>query len=325
MRIFRVSMMLMIGACGWLDASPPPPGTVPATTSSESKPVEQGGVAVTVVLKPEVIGEEEQPRIVVRFGNSTTDYINLYDVEAFWDWRIRFTNVDAAATNPGPWQLRMNAIPHRYPIASRQIKAGEKLEVLIDLNDPPFTFAYAYAGSMNRTVQPVRHLAPGTYRVSLEVSLRNPLGQPGYHFWTGPVTTEPVDLKIRPRQLVGVDAGPNVDEVAAYDALIDRVTSKLDPHGLWLNGVAPDIKLPRVATPEDVVDAAVNTHVLGSKRYRVFRVRRIERLDQSVSAVLLSVGGKTKVLLFFPGGNVSWWTRFYDVEAATPDSQPARN
>lgn len=276
--------------------------------------VEKDGVAVSVSLKQPSIPADEQPQIVVRFQNTTSDYINLYDVEAVWDWRIRFTSTDRRAKLPGPWRLRMDSIPNRYPITHKQIKGGESLTVSVNLNDPPFTFDYVYEGPHTGPLTPIRQLSRGTYRMSIDIALRNPIGQPGYHFWTGPVTTQSIEYSVRGLDNHGPVAKPTSREMAAYDHAIDQVTRGLQPGGLWLNGVAPDINLPSDARAEEVIASSVNQYLLESKAYRILRVRRLDLSGVNASAALVKVGAKLKVLIFFPSAGTHWWTRFYDAE-----------
>ena len=306
---------------------------VPAKLSVESKPVEKDGVSVSVSLKPQTILADEQPQFVVRFKNTNRDYINLYNVDHYWDWEILFTKTDPHAAEPGPWRLRMNSIPNRRPVGIRQIKAGESTDVVVNLNDPPFTFDFVYAGIIKHLIAPVRYLQPGTYRMTVKIALPLFMGQPFPHHWTGPVLTDAVELTVSEKRANGTPA--TAAELAAYDDAIDRVIKKLDPSGrlgrfgLWTNGGTPFVKLAAGAKAEDVIAAAVNVYLLESKAYRILRVRQVGSDDLAVSAALVKVGGKPKVLVFFSGkGSTSWWTRFYDadvVQPAAPAKEPDPN
>jgi hypothetical protein len=205
----------------------------------------------------------------------------------------------------------------------RQIKPHESTDVAINLNDPPFTFDYVYDGRVKGApVPPLRHLKPGKYQLQVTVRLQNPFGA-GYHEWVGPLTTSPIEIQVSSG---GVARSPTKEEIAAYDAAISRVTEKLLPGGLWLNGSFPEIKLPKDAKPEDVIDAAVNQTVLDSKAYRILRVRPFstgQTSDPSGLAALVKVGKALKVVIFFATGDTGWWTRFYDTEIALP-AQPAK-
>jgi hypothetical protein len=315
-RMNRCILILAALVSLWCFASAEQPATGPSSQPAvESKPVEKDGVAVSVILKPGIISADEQPKIVVRFKNTTADYINLYDVEAFWDWQIQFTSTDEHAAHPGPWKLRMDKILLRYPVAHKQMKAGECVEVVADLNDPPFTFDFVYAGAANKTVPPLRNLSPGTYRMTIAVGLQNPFGA-GRHEWVGPVTTDAVELVVCKPD--AAETKPTTQEVSAYDDAINRVTEKLRPNGEWTNGITPGIQLAADAKAGDVIASAVNVQSQECKAYRILRVRRLDRPQGDLSAALLRMGTKTRVLVFFPIGKSGWWTRFYDADPAPP-------
>ena len=291
------------------------PSTAPSTKPvAESKQVEQDSVVVTVLLTKTSFSTDEQPEFIVRFRNvGKEQYRNLYDVGAYWNWTIKWTDLDAHAARPGPWRLHMNAIPLRVPLEHRQIMPGETTDVNINLNDPPFTFDYVYAGPIDHEIAPVRHLKPGRYRMTAKVALNFPFG-PGYFEWAGPVTTAGIDLSI-------TDAPartPTKQEQEAYGTAIARVTDTLQPGGLWLNGVYPKIDLPKDAKPEDVIDAAVNTTLPNGKAYRVLSVKPLSGNplpgEAPGTAALLQVGKAYKVVIFFPTGATGWWSRFYDTE-----------
>jgi len=317
--LILVALAITLGAL--LAASPT---TAPSVLRPvESKAVEKDGLIITVLIEQRAISADEQPRFLVRFKNTSGDYINLYDIDAFWNWQIRLTNTDNRAVDAGPWRLRFATISYGgHPIAHKQVRPGESTEVVINLNDPPFTFDYEYEGTAKHLVTPVRFLSPGTYRIKARIALQNPFG-PGHHEWTGPVSTETVEFTIS--KTGKHETPPTEEEVAAYDDAINRVTDRLEPGGLWLNGGFPDIKLPADANAQDVVASAVNTHRLGSKAYRILRVRRIDRPTGGISAALVKVGATTKVLIFFPDGKDGWWTRFYDTELLLPATKPSNS
>ena len=301
------------------------PATEPSSRpSAEPKPVEKDGVSVSVLLKQRTIPSGEQPKFAVRFSNTTKDYINLYNVGAFCDWHIQFTSTDKRAVHPGPWELRMDKIPNRLDVALEQIKAGESMEVAVDLNDPPFTFDFVHKGAQKKPVAPVRRLSPGTYRVIITIALQSPFG-PGPHMWVGPLTTDAVELKVSEAAANAKESQPTAQEVADYDNAINQVVQKLEPGGLWENGSFPEIKLPADAKQEDVIAFAVNMHDLGSKAYRILRVKRLDRSrGDDMSAALVRVGTKPTVLIFYPIGKNGWWTRFYDTDLKPPATQPAK-
>jgi hypothetical protein len=298
-----------------------PTASSSASPPAETKPVEKDGLSVTVSMERRAIPADEQPSFVLRFKNTSNGYINLYGINAFWGWQIRFANINKPAGNPGPWKLRFDTIPgRRHYTAHKQVKPGESTEVAINLNDPPYTFNYVYDGVADHLIAPVRSLSPGAYRLEVNVALKNPFG-PGHHEWTGPVTTEPVEFTVDPSGSHGLGSRPTKEEISAYDQVIQRVTGKLDPHA-WMNGSSGEVKLPAGAKLEDVIALAVNKHSLESKAYRILRVRQVDRPKVGASAALMEVGAKTKVLIFFPEGKEAWWTRFYDTALSPPAAQP---
>jgi hypothetical protein len=289
-----------------------------AQPEAESTPVEKDDVAVNLVLKHASFSADEQPEFVVRFKNVGKDYINLYDVAAYWNWKIDLVDADRPAPQGGPWRLRMNAIAERHHIDHRQIKPGQSTDVLVNLNDPPFTFSYDYEGPLAGTkIRPIRSLSPGHYRLIATIALSNPFGD-GYHEWSGPVTTEPVKLTITE----STPKPETKEELAAYDTAISRVTDNLGSGGLWMNGHFPKIDLPGDAKTDDVIDAAVNQASLDSKAYNVLRVQPFKKDEMpgsvSGSAALLRVGKAYKVVIVFPFEKSGWWSRFYDTNVELP-------
>jgi hypothetical protein len=316
-------ILLILAVLPGLPAAAAPPETAPSTQPAvESKEVEKDSVAITARLKRTTIPADEQPEFIVRFRNvGKEQYRNLYDVTAYWNWTINLINTDPRATNPGPWRLQMNAIPYRAKLEHRQIKPGESTDVIVNLNDPPFTFNYVYAGDVNQMIPPVRRLPPGRYQMTTKVELTSPFG-PGYFQWSGPATTTGVELTITgaPQKKV------TKEEQDAYDAGIARITEKFDSSGLWTNGLSIPIDLPNSAKPEDVIDAAVNSAVLDSKAYRVLTIKpfTLDRLPGEIpaTAALLQVGKSYQVVFFSRAGAKGWWSRFYDTEVAMPPTSP---
>jgi len=283
----------------------------------ESKPAVKDGVAITVALKQQAISTDDQPHLVVRFTNVAGDYINLYDVNAYFDWEMEFRPAAKDGAKPLPLLLKMDKLPHRIAIAHLQIKPTESLEVPINLNDPPFTFHYESGEAADHAGGPkIRHLAPGNYQVALTIKLNNPFGK-GYHQWSGPLTTEPVELVVGPPN-PDQNAAPTAEQSAAYSAAIHRWTDKFD--GLWLNGRFPEIDLPRDARVEDVIEAAVNRTILESKVYHILKtepfVKKGSPEIKPGTASLVQVGKAYKVVIVFPFENRGWWSRFYDAEVA---------
>jgi hypothetical protein len=299
------------------------PGEKPAAVpvAAESTPVEKDSVAVSVVLEHKSFAADAQPAFKVRFKNVGTEYRNLYNVAAYGNWTITLTNTDPLAAS---WRLRMNSIPLRSPIDHRQIKSGETTDVAIDLNEPPFTFAFVPLSPTtddkskppaDSKQRPARHLPPGHYELTAVISLEHPFGE-GHKQWTGPVTTRPIKLTIT----AVPEKKESPEERAAYDAAIRRVTDKLDPNGLWLNGVSPRISADRNSPPEDVVDEMVNVSTIQSKAYRVLRVHSFDKggISSQGSAALVRVDDSYKVAIFFSFETGGWWSRFYDTQVDLP-------
>jgi hypothetical protein len=313
--------LAVVFCCAAMGADEPGEKPAAAPVVAESAPVETDGVAVSVVLEQKSFAADAQPTFKVRFKNVGTEYRNLYNVAAYWNWTIVLTNTDPLAAS---WRLRMNSIPLRRPIDHRQIKPGESTDVAIDLNEPPFTLAFVPeppspddkskppADSKQR---PARHLPPGHYKLTAVVSLEHPFGE-GHKQWTGPVTTRPVEVTIT----AVPEKKESREERAAYDAAIRRVTDNLDPNGLWLNGVSPRISADRNSQPEVVVDEMVNVSTINSKAYRVLRVHSFDKGGSAShgSAALVRVDNSYKVAIFFSFETGGWWSRFYDTQVELP-------
>jgi len=322
----RTFPILLAPACLiFFIAAGEPPASAPTTKPvPESQGVTIDDVSVSVLLVRPTISADEQPEVLVRFKNVGKEgYRNLYDVGAYWKWTIQLTPTDPkVASESGPWQLGMNVTSRVPNIEHRQIKPGESTDVLVNLNDPPFTFKYAYAGVIDHLVAPIRHLAPGRYQLTAKVSLTSPFG-PGSSEWSGPVTTQPIELTVTPVKPQAVTK----EEQAAYDAAIDKVTAKLPPNGLWLNGRFRQIDLPKDASVDEVIDMAVNNMALDSKAYHILSVKPFSREDMpetlSGKAALVQVGKAYKVVVFFPMEPTGWWSRFYDADVALPQTVPA--
>jgi hypothetical protein len=301
-----------------------PPASAPATKPvPESQGVTIDNVSVSIVLVRPTISTDEQPEFLMRFKNVGKEgYRNLYDVGAYWKWTIQATPTDPkVASKPRPWRLGMNATSHAPNIEHRQIKPGERTDVVVNLNDPPFTFVYTDASVTDQLVAPIRHLAPGRYKLTAQVSLTSPFG-PGYFEWIGPATTQPIELTVTLAKPQAVTK----EEQAAYDAAIDKVTAKLPPNGLWSNGRFPQIDLPKNASVDEVIDMAVNNSSLGSKVYHILSVKPFSRENMpgtlAGKAALVQVGKAYKVVIFFPTEQTGWWSRFYDADMALPQTVP---
>ena len=185
-----------------------PPASQP---SLESKAVEKDGLSVKVTLKKPEISEGEQPQFVVRFSNGDDQYANLYGADEYWDWKVQFTNQDTGVTEPGPWQLRVQAAFRRHHIAATRLKPGDFVDVPVDLNNAGFPLDYMYAGPIKHLIAPIPNLRPGAYKMVIEISLRtDPADDKATKYWTGPITTEPIEFKVvaAAARSPGVQAAP---------------------------------------------------------------------------------------------------------------------
>lgn len=315
-------LLVLIGVPA-LKAEVPATQSAPEESVLESQPVGKDGVAISVAVPRMPVPAGRQPVFIVRFKNTGQVARNLYDVSAYWNWEIRFTRNDPKtapkSTEPGPWRLRVHALPNRALIDHRRIEPGEGTEIRVDLNDPPFTFDLEYAGIVKHPIAPLRFLPPGQYNLTATVKLPSFPIAGAQGFWLGPVITDPVAVTISP----STPKHETKETLARYDAAIAGVTDNLDGHGLWTNGVSVNLDLPNNASAENVVDMAINRNAVGSKDYQLLRVRPFVRDDVAHTqqtpgcAALLRVGKDYKVLIAFPYGRNSWWNRFYD--AKLPD------
>lgn len=278
-------------------------------------------VTIAVSMKSPVFRADEQPAFIVTFRSKAKDYVNLDDAGAYWDWNVRFTEIDkrTGPDGPGPWRLSFD-VANSMPVGMQQLLPGKSLDVPVDLNDPAFTFEYSYEGTVKHLVAPIRHLRPGRYRMELTVALKTPFG-PGYHIWMGPASGGAVDFQVTPAPA----RPPTARQLEVWNKAIDAVFAIVkEPGGLWLNGSFPALDLPASASGADVVAMAVNRTILGSKAYRILLTRRFD----GKSAALVIVGKQPKVVIFFfDTGIQRWWTRFYDASGvdASDASTPARN
>jgi hypothetical protein len=306
--IFIITLLVTVSAFG----ADPATKAVPKP-AAESKPVEKDGIAIIISTQKDKLKSDEQPEFVVRFTNTSKDYVNLYDVEAYGDWVMTFSKNLPKGAPCETWKVRFDKIASGNNLVHKQLKPGESLEVAVGLSDPLFTFGYEFAGPESKVLPRRRHLGPGDYRLELTISLKNPFG-PGHHLWCGPLKTEPVDFTIANESST---TQPTEREIAAFDkAMEPTIELTREKNGLWLNGGFPEIKLPDGAEAEDVIAAAVNVNRsnLGSKGYRVLRLRQLDGETDKKAAALISVGKSTKVLIFFSLGKGKWWTRFYKAD-----------
>jgi len=180
----------------------------PAALSS--KPVKKDGLQVTVTLPKATFATGEQPKFTVQFKNVSDKPFTLYDIDWFWSWSIRFDNL----TNKGPWQLRLGAKVERSQDSVRALvcKPGETVEMLVDLTSKdlfPFDFFW-YGEQTKQPVPPLKQLEPGKYRLTVEVNLMEGPARKDEAFWTGQITTEPVEFVLADKS-AKVGAAPAAD------------------------------------------------------------------------------------------------------------------
>jgi hypothetical protein len=297
-------------------------GSARAGDGAMSKAVEKDGLSVSIGVVSRQVNADEQPVLKIRFENTCRKFMPLYDVNSYAKWRVEFTKVDAADGEPKTWRLTFDANAHREAIINKEVKADEPCEVTIDLeNDPQFTFSYVAEAERGKTSSRVRHLKPGKYDVRATVSLES---HPFASWWTGPVTTEPVQFTVLDRRN---RLEPSKEDLAAYDKalqpIIDRTNEK---HGLWMNGGFPEVKLAKDADPEDVIAAVVNVNRsnIGTKAYRVLLIKRLDHEEGMRFVALISAGKSTKALLCFPIAEKQWWSRVYDAVIESPEAAKSR-
>ncbi|MBS1727099.1 MAG: hypothetical protein JST51_10300 [Armatimonadetes bacterium] len=279
---------------------------------ASAKPAtEVPATAVSVSLRSDdyAITNDQQPSFKITFQNDWSDYVNLYNINAYWKWHIVFLRLDATKQSPGPWSVRFE-VSNSAALDHKQLKPGESLEIRVDLNDPAYTFDYENLGPRDGLKTKRRKLPPGYYQISVNVRLDPPLG-PGNHEWIGPALPRPVDLFVREAPTVT----PSTEDLKKWDAAIDSVKPIFESQGgLWRNGVMPNLPLDKTATTEDVVASAVNWVQFGTKRTKILRSRDLGVPDK-LSAALVMVGKQPKVLVYFFDADIGkWWTRFYDVK-----------
>ncbi len=102
---------------------------------------------------------------------------------------------------------------------------------------------------------------------------------------------------------------------------IDMLVQKLnvDTHGLWVNGLYPDIELPEDAKPEEVIAQAFKMIGFDKGHIKTYQVSKIRRVNlnahgwEKCSAAIIESDLGKKILLFKYEEKLRWWTRFYDV------------
>ena len=108
---------------------------------------------------------------------------------------------------------------------------------------------------------------------------------------------------------------------AAVSDPIDSLVQRLNAtHGMWINGLYPDINLPANAQPEEVLAAAVKMTGFDQGHIKSFKIESLRQVElmaagqQTFSVALVDTDFGKKIFMFRPERNNGWWTRFYDVE-----------
>ena len=139
-----------------------------------------------------------------------------------------------------------------------------------------------------------------------------------------PVATERVQFTVLDRRK---RPEPSKEDLAAYDkALQPTITLTNEIGGLWMNGIFQGIDLAKDADPEDVIAAVVNMNRsnIGTKAYRVLRIKRLDGEDGKRFVALISAGKSTKALLCLPLSGKQWWSRVYDAAIESPEATKSR-
>lgn len=111
---------------------------------------------------------------------------------------------------------------------------------------------------------------------------------------------------------------PPSPSAAAGEDAISRQVKKLDAHGLWTNGLSPNIDLPPTASTADVVVkvlAAVGFDKGHVKTHRVLTERevRVGTDPKPYRAALVETDlGKKVLLMRYESDSSGWWSRVYD-------------
>ena len=145
-------------------------------------------------------------------------------------------------------------------------------------------------------------------------------------WWTGPVTTGAgpiltvLDRRNRPE--------PSKENLTAYDKALQPIIAMQDDKngfGLWMNGLYNGVELAKDADPEDVIAAVVNINRsnIGTKGYRVLRIKRLEGEEGKRFVALIAAGKSTKTLLCLPISDKQWWSRVYTAPIDSADSADA--
>lgn len=222
---------------------------VEITIGISSKPVEKDGLQATVNLPKVSFTPNEPLKFTVDFKNVSKESLSLDNARMFWDWTIRFENVQTK----GPWQLHETFIGGRTPMPTNNgLKPGETFSVPVEVDPAKKFFEYVWKGEQSNPVQPVRQLPPGKYRLTIDIVLNeNPNhDELTWPVWTGKITTEPVEFQI-------------TDKEAASPLARSKVNEKGWELRVWQDNGQTQYALlsgtNRVKTDKEIAQAAVNS------------------------------------------------------------------
>lgn len=154
--------------------------------------VVKNGLAVTVRPAKASFAKDEPLNFTVTFKNASNKAFLLYDSDFYYDWDFSFRDVKTR----GYWQTICMLVFDRVPPPSVVLRPGNTREVKVVLNA---AFQFRRRGAKKAT-RANKQLAPGTYRLTAKVQLRQHpkahLMDTRFDWWTGEIKTRPVAFKI---------------------------------------------------------------------------------------------------------------------------------
>jgi hypothetical protein len=256
------------GWSGWLleedrrDAS----ATQPAV-----KAVVKDGLSVIATPPKATFAADEPIQFTVQFKNVSDKPFMLHDAEYFLGWRICFEDRRAKEQ----WLFRKTIKDRREVPVPKTLKPGDSMDVPVSL-EPNGDFRLqdpqAKADAVELSLLPV-----GRYVMTVEMDLK---GSPApgkweFPFWTGPITSQPVEMEIvlpdgPGAHLVTLRGGmiPQVD----HNAIVDRAK-----YNMVLEVVDAKDKFTRYAVKTNDVSRQFISTDRGSKP--VWMTGTIEELD----------------------------------------------
>jgi len=152
-----------------------------------SAPVEKAGLAVAFAPTKAAFASDEVPTFEFAYTNRGDQPFRLYDV----GFEVNSWSV-VALNHYGLWQ----AGPYEYDARPRpqsvEVAAGKTHVRVQRLNGP-----FVWKGEQAKPVLPRQSLLPGKYRVTAKIALGRVLDNNPVPFWTGELTTNPVEFEIQ--------------------------------------------------------------------------------------------------------------------------------